>query len=50
MVASQMAADHPNNLVVAIASGYEPALAPDQLRHRASNPSYYLQRIAKMLA
>ena len=39
MVAGHMPPDHPDHLVIAIAAGHEPALAPDQLRHRASPPS-----------
>jgi hypothetical protein len=31
--------DHPDHLVLAVAAGDEPALAPDQLRHYASPPS-----------
>lgn len=39
MVAGHMPPDRPDHLVVAIAAGHESALAPDQLRHRASPPS-----------
>jgi len=37
MVAGHMPPDHPDHVVIAIAAGHEPALAPDQ-------------HIAKMLA
>jgi len=49
VVGGDVPADHPDYLVVAVASGDEPALAPDQLRHRPS-PSLSEQRMAKMLA
>jgi len=39
MVGGQVPPDHPDHLVLAVAAGHEPALAPDQLRHRASPPS-----------
>ena len=36
MIGGHVAPDHPDDLVVAIAAGYEPALAPDCLGHRSS--------------
>src|SRR5579863_4058103 len=36
MVAGHMATDDLDNLVVAVPTGHKPALASDQLRHRAS--------------
>jgi hypothetical protein len=41
MVSSHVAPDHSDHLVIAIAPGYEPALASDQLRHRNLPPSFY---------
>ena len=50
MIGGHVSPDHPDHLVFVIASGHEPALAPDQLRHRSSPSSFYGQRKAKMLA
>jgi hypothetical protein len=45
-------ADLPDDLVIAVAPGYVPALAPDELHRRASVPLPWLcpQRSARMLA
>jgi hypothetical protein len=38
MIGGHVPADHPYHLVIAISSGHEPALASNQLGHRASPP------------
>src|SRR5260370_7096365 len=40
MVGGHVPPDHPDHLVIAIASGHEPALASDQLGHRASHLAF----------
>jgi len=42
--------DHPDHLIIAIASGHEPAFASDQLHPRASYSGCLPQRNARMLA
>jgi hypothetical protein len=51
MVGGHMAADHPDDLVIAVAPGHVPALAPDELHRRASLPLPWLcaQRSARIL-
>jgi hypothetical protein len=53
MVACHVPSDDPDYLVIALAAGYEAALAADHFRHRPSPKDlagFYGQRIAKMLA
>src|SRR5258707_15811802 len=55
VVAGHAAPDVPVYLVVAVSSGYEPALASDQLRHRAPPPCWltwasYCQDVGVTLA
>jgi hypothetical protein len=50
MVGGHVPPDHPDHLVVALAAGYEPAFASDQLHPCASCPGCLPQRNARMLA
>lgn len=52
MVTGHVPADHPDYLIIAVASGHVPALTPDELHRRASPPLRWLypQRSARMLA
>jgi hypothetical protein len=49
MVGGHVPADHADYLIIAVASGDEPALASDQL-HRAPPPWLFAQHNARMLA
>jgi hypothetical protein len=50
MVGGHVPPDHPDHLVIAIATGYVPAFASDQLHPRASCSARSPQRNARMLA
>ena len=50
MIGGYVPPDHPDQLVIAVAAGHEPAFASDQLHPRASCSARSPQRNARMLA